>query len=179
MRSKVWRVAAVVGLGVAALIPLVLRSTSHRLIVKAYFTNAEGLRNGAPVRAAGVEIGTVKSVRVRPELRELPVEVVMVLSPPYEIKIPNDSVATLQTAGVLGGTYVEIDSAAASGPAIGNNAVLQSRPMAQMSTEQFFERLNKTLGILEKKNCDCGAAAESNTHSATAGGKSSSTKPTR
>lgn len=176
MRSRLLRVAAVVGLGVVALIPVVLRSTSHKLIVKAYFTNAEGLRQGAAVRAAGVEIGSVRSVRVRPELREDPVEIVMVLNSPYEIKIPNDSVVSTASEGVLGATYVEIETAAASGPAIGNNAVLKSRHMAQMSTEQFLEALSK---IFEKKHCDCGAQTEKPRRSATAAGQSPTTKPTR
>jgi ABC-type transporter Mla subunit MlaD len=55
--------------------------------VKAYFTNASGLRDGANVRVAGVDVGSVKSVRVRPELKEEPVEVVMVLNPRYEVSV--------------------------------------------------------------------------------------------
>jgi ABC-type transporter Mla subunit MlaD len=157
MRPKLFRIAALVGVAVVALLLFVLRPMGHRLTVKAYFTNAGGLRDGAQVRAAGVEIGSVRSVRVRPELKEEPVEVVMVLSPPYEIKIPNDSVVSLETAGVLGSTYAEIETAHASGPPIENNAVLKSRPIAEMSTEQFFEHLSK---ILEKRNCDCGTQTD-------------------
>ena len=176
MRPKLFRVAAIVGVTVAALLLVVPRSTSHKLIVKAYFTNAEGLRNGAVVRAAGVEIGSVRSVRFRPELKEEPAEVVMVINPPYEIKIPNDSVVSIRTAGILGEPYVNIDATAASGPAIGNNAVLKSRPAEQVSAEQLLERLSKDL---EKKNFDCGALPENTTRSATAAGKSSTSKPPR
>jgi phospholipid/cholesterol/gamma-HCH transport system substrate-binding protein len=176
MRPKLLRLAAIVGVTVVALLLVVPRSTGHKLIVNAYFANAEGLRVGAVVRAAGVEIGSVRSVRVRPELKEEPVEVVMVINPPYETKIPNDTVVSIRTAGILGAAYVEINAAAASGPAIGNNAVLKSRPIEQMSTEQFFDHLSK---ILEKKNCDCGAQTEKPTRSATAAGKSSTTRPTR
>ena len=68
---------------------------------------------------AGVEIGSVKSVRARPEMKEAPAEVVTELTPSYELKIPNDSIASLATAGVLGETYVEIDAAHASCAPIG------------------------------------------------------------
>jgi phospholipid/cholesterol/gamma-HCH transport system substrate-binding protein len=107
------RIVALVGVVVAALVVLFLgrHPFVHKTVVKAYFSNAMNLRAGAPVRVAGVEIGAVKSVRARPEMKEAPAEVVMVLTPSYELKIPNDSVASLATAGVLGETYVEIDAA--------------------------------------------------------------------
>ena len=176
MRPKILRVAALVAVAVVALLLVVLRPMGHKLTVSAYFTNAEGLRDGAQIRVAGVKVGSVRRVRVRPELKEEPVEVVMVLNPPYQINIPNDSVVSLETAGVLGSTYVEIDAARASGPPIGNNAVLKSRPVAQMSTEQFFEHLST---ILEKKNCDCGTQTESTTRSPPATMKIPSDKSTR
>src|ERR1700684_1396855 len=156
MRSKVLRVAALVGVAVVAFLLLVLRPMGHRLTVKAHFTNVYGLRDGAPVRAAGVELGSVRSVRLRPELKDGPVEVVMALHAPYEIRIPDDSIVSLETAGVLGETYVEIEAAGASGPLIVNDGILKSRPMEQMSTQQFLDNVNKiSEKILEKKNCDC------------------------
>jgi phospholipid/cholesterol/gamma-HCH transport system substrate-binding protein len=177
MRSKVFRVTALVGVAVVALLLVVLKPMGHKLTVKAYFANAGGLRDGASVRVAGVEVGSVRSVRVRPELKEEPVEVLMVVDPPYEVKIPNDSLVSVETAGVLGSTYVEIEAASASGPPIGNHAVLKSRPITQMSTQQFFENLNKVLE--KKKNCDCGIQTENTTHSRTSARKSPSDKPTR
>jgi phospholipid/cholesterol/gamma-HCH transport system substrate-binding protein len=152
MRRLSW-VVAFIGVGVVAL--LFVGSTGHKLTVKAYFMNASGLRDGANVRAAGVDVGSVKSVRVRPELREGPVEVVMVLNPRYEVKIPADSIAALETEGVLGPTYVEIDATGASGPPIATNAVLKTRPIVKLNTEQLVENLSKMLENLQKK-CGCG-----------------------
>jgi len=173
MRWKLFRVAAIAGIAIAALVLVLLKPKAHRLTVKAYFTNGEGLRDGAQVRAAGVEIGSVRSVRVRPELKENPVEVVMVLNPPYEINIPNDSLASLETAGVLGSSYVEIESAGASGPPIGTDGVLKTRAVTPMTTDQFFEHISK---ILEKKDCNCGAQTENSTRIPTATGKPSRDK---
>ena len=86
MRPKVLRISAFVAVAVAALLIVVVGHwpTAHRLTVRAYFSNVGGLREGATVRIAGVDIGTVKSVHVRPELGQEPVEVVMMLNPPYE-----------------------------------------------------------------------------------------------
>src|SRR5579872_7131107 len=83
MRRKVLRISALVAVAVAALLVLVVVGwpMPHRLTVKAYFSIVGGLHEGATVRLAGVDIGTVKSVHVRPELGQEPVEVVMMLNP--------------------------------------------------------------------------------------------------
>jgi len=163
MRRLFW-VVALAGVGVVAL--LFVRSMGHKLTVKAYFTNASGLRDGASVRAAGVDVGSVKSVRVRPELKEEPVEVVMVLNPRYEVRLPADSIVSLETEGVLGPTYVEIDATGASGPPIATNAVLKTRPIVKPTTEQLVESLSKMLENLQKKlenlqnKCGCGTQTD-------------------
>jgi phospholipid/cholesterol/gamma-HCH transport system substrate-binding protein len=160
------RIVALVGVVVAALAVLFLgrHPFVHKTVVKAYFSNAMNLRAGAPVRVAGVEIGAVKSVRARPEMKEAPAEVVMVLTPSYELKIPNDSVASLATAGVLGETYVEIDAAHASGAPIVTNAVLKTTPMTELSTQEMLEKFGK---ILSKK-CDCDSGRKGDTTDKTA-----------
>lgn len=159
MRSKILRVSGLVALAMAILIVVVVGHwrKPHQVTVKAYFGNVGGLRQGAKVRIAGVDIGSVDSVRVRPELGQEPVEVVMTSNPPYEIKIPRDSTVSLETAGVLGETYAEINTAYASAPPLGPNAVLKTEPTEQMTTQQFLEFVSK---ILEKKNCNCGVQNE-------------------
>ena len=154
MRPKVLPISVLIAVAVAALLIVVVGHwpTGHRLTVKAYFSNVGGLREGANVRIAGVDIGSVKSVHVRPELGQAPVEVVMMLNPPYEIRIPSDSTVSLETAGVLGETYAEINTASASGPPLGASAVLKTQATEQMTAQQFLESVSK---ILEKKNCDC------------------------
>jgi phospholipid/cholesterol/gamma-HCH transport system substrate-binding protein len=163
MRFKVLRICAVVAIAAIALLILVVGRwpIGHRLTVKTYFANVDGLREGAPVRIAGVNIGTVKTVRVRPELGQEPVEVVMTLNPSYEIRIPNDSTVSIATAGVFGETYAEINAASASGPPIGPNAVLATQRTEQISAQQILETVTK---ILEKKNCGCGVQNEKAEH---------------
>jgi len=163
MRSSVLRISGLVALALAGLLIVLVGHwhKAHSLMVKAYFGNVSGLHEGAKVRIAGVDIGSVKSVRVRPELGQEPVEVVMTLNPPYEIKIPTDSTVFLQTAGVLGETYVEINTADASGPPLGQDAALKSQPVEQMTSQQFLELVSK---ILEKRGCDGGLQNEKAEH---------------
>jgi phospholipid/cholesterol/gamma-HCH transport system substrate-binding protein len=153
MRWISLRVAAVAGLAVVVLIAVLLvkRPFAQKIVVKAYFANAMSLRAGAPVRLAGVDIGSVESVRARPELKEAPAEVVMVLTPSYELKIPNDATASLETAGVLDQTYVDIDARRASGAPIATDAVLNTVAIPQLTTQEVLEKFSE---ILSRK-CDC------------------------
>jgi phospholipid/cholesterol/gamma-HCH transport system substrate-binding protein len=93
-----------------------------------------GLRAGAPLGFAGVDRGSVKSVRAKPEVKNSPVEVVMVFNPRYELKIPNDSTVLLETAGILGETFIDLDAARATGPPIGANAVRKANSAANHGT---------------------------------------------
>jgi ABC-type transporter Mla subunit MlaD len=74
-------IAVVVVAAVGLVIALARPAKSH-LDVKCYFQDAQGLRVGAKVRLAGVEVGSVTSVSVRPELRDSPAEVTMFLQTP-------------------------------------------------------------------------------------------------
>lgn len=153
MNWRIFRIGAVfvaVALGLLALV-LSPHPFAHKLVVRAYFTNAMNLRAGAPVRLAGVEIGSVKSVRARPEAKESPAEVVMVLTPGYELKIPSDSTVSVATAGVFGETYVSIDSSHAFGAPIVPNGVLKTTPSAELST---LDILNKLDDITARFNCE-------------------------
>src|SRR5437879_13440000 len=91
---------------------------SPRLTLKSYFDNAQGLRNGAPVRLNGVDIGNVTNIRIVPDKskQQTPVEITMKLSTKYSYAIRRDSVTSLETAGVLAETFLDIDSLQARGP---------------------------------------------------------------
>jgi len=153
MNWKAIRVLSLITAVCAALVALLFigRPFSHKLILKAYFIDGRDLRPGARVRLAGVDIGSVESVRVRPELKEAPVEVVMVLKPTYELKIPNDSVAMLRNAGLLGGTYVAIDISGAMGPQLQKNGTLKTAPTTDATSEEMLKKIDE---VLKKKECD-------------------------
>ena len=97
---------------------------THKITLYSYFDNASGLRVGAPVRLEGVDIGNVQSIRVVPRHGLTPVRVAMRVSTKYERGIRTDSTAELSTQGVLGETFVDIDSRAATGPPATDGTVL-------------------------------------------------------
>jgi phospholipid/cholesterol/gamma-HCH transport system substrate-binding protein len=102
---------------------------SHRITLISFFDNASGLRVGAPVRLDGVDIGNVAAIRVVPDKDKqiTPVEVVMKVSTKYGFNLRRDSMTSLDTAGVLGETYLDIDSSQAIGPAANNGDILPTQ----------------------------------------------------
>ena len=102
---------------------------TRKIALVAYFDNAEGLRSGQPVDLQGVAIGNVTGVRVVSGRPGSPVQVTMKINNKYaqfihlgvkdakgnwvmtsDGKNINASVATIQTAGVLGESFMDIDS---------------------------------------------------------------------
>ena len=107
---------------------------THKILLKAYFDNAGGLREGAPVRLQGVDIGNVTRIRVVPDprLKLTPVEVRMKVNTKFHENLRRDSTTTLATAGVLGETYIDIDSAQAKGPEVQEGDTLPTREAPQI-----------------------------------------------
>jgi phospholipid/cholesterol/gamma-HCH transport system substrate-binding protein len=103
-----------------------------KIRLKSYFDDAQGIRNGAPVRLQGVDVGNVTSIRVVPDKPATPVEVVMKVSTRYGFNIRKDSVTTMATAGVLGETYINIDSSHAKGPSAGDGDTLATRETTEL-----------------------------------------------
>jgi len=100
-----------------------------RITIRSYFDNAQGLRVGAPVRLSGVDIGNVTRIRIVPDKDKqlTPVEITMKVSTRYIYGLRRDSVTSLETAGVLGETYLDIDSSQALGPPARDGDVLPTQ----------------------------------------------------
>ena len=111
--------------------------------LKAQFDNVAGLAAGADVQVGGVHSGTVHSI----ELPHKPGEQVTVLmdldKSTHEI-IKRDSVASIETAGVLGNQFVAISFGSAGQAEVKNGEIIQSEPPLEMS-----DLFKKTSGILD------------------------------
>lgn len=163
MYLRVAKIAIVVTVPLLLIFFLVPRGRQSPIALNIYFTNAMGLRAGAPVRLAGVDIGSVKSVQAIPELKQFPVKVVIAVSAPYPLRIPNDSTANLETEGVLGETYVDINATAASGPPIANGGTLKSIPVVQMNTRELVQKIADAMGKIRSA---CSSSSDSGKASA-------------
>lgn len=100
---------------------------TKKIFLKSYVDNASGLRPGAPVRLQGVDIGNVTRIRVVPGKEPYPVEVMMKITTKYMDAIRRDSIIQLSTAGVLGETFVDVDSTQAKGPVAQDGDTLPMR----------------------------------------------------
>jgi phospholipid/cholesterol/gamma-HCH transport system substrate-binding protein len=136
---------------------------SHRITLVSFFDNASGLRVGAPVRLNGVDIGNVAAIRVVPDKDKqlTPVEVVMKVSTKYGFNLRRDSVTSLDTAGVLGETYLDVDSAQAVGPVARDgdtlptqvhpdfNEVVRSSQSTLQNMDALLKRADRILAFAE------------------------------
>lgn len=156
------RVGVLVMVGMAVLIGLVFlmgRSTgglfAKKLVLRSYFANAAGLKDGAPVTLQGVTIGNVTRISVIPSRSPNPVEVRMQVGREFMNGLHADSTAGIAQAGVLGDSYVDIDSTRASGPPPANGAELKAvgSPTIQdviQSSQSSIEQVQQTLIKLDK-----------------------------
>ena len=103
-----------------------------KITILSYIDNAGGLRKGAPVRLQGVDIGNVTGIRVVPAKSPNPVEIQMKVSTRYQDFLKTDSKVELSTAGVLGETFVDIDSRGATGPAVKDGTVLEAQAVPDL-----------------------------------------------
>ncbi|MBU1086653.1 MAG: MCE family protein [Candidatus Omnitrophica bacterium] len=69
-----------------------------------------GVSKDAPVHVSGVAVGDVKDVKISYDTVKKKTQVILVLMINKNVKIPIDSVAYINTLGILGEKYVEIVS---------------------------------------------------------------------
>jgi phospholipid/cholesterol/gamma-HCH transport system substrate-binding protein len=74
--------------------------------LKARFTNIGQLKLRAPVKVAGVRVGSVSDIKLEPD--KLDALVTLSIDRHYD-KIPDDSAASVFTSGLLGDQYVSLN----------------------------------------------------------------------
>ncbi|SPE31357.1 exported hypothetical protein [Candidatus Sulfotelmatomonas gaucii] len=111
--------------------------------LKTQFDNVAGLAVGADVQVGGVHSGTVRSIAL-PHKPGDKVTVVMDLGKSTQEIIKRDSVASIETEGVLGNQFVAISFGSAGQAEVIDGETIQSEPPLLMA-----DLFKKTSGILD------------------------------
>ncbi len=116
----------------AACVFLVGRQESEfgsNYLVRSDFDNVAGLSEGADVRVGGIRKGTVRSIRL-PKTPDGKVVVTMDLVKETQAIVKLDSVASIQSEGLLGDKYVEISFGSEDAPRLkGGETIDSERPL--------------------------------------------------
>src|SRR5215467_9198206 len=100
---------------------------TSKITLVTYVDNTEGLKVGAPVALQGLTIGNVKDIKVVQGRQYDPVQVMMKVNTKYQFLLRKDTKATIETAGVLGESFMDLDSKQASGAQVKDGDVLESK----------------------------------------------------
>jgi phospholipid/cholesterol/gamma-HCH transport system substrate-binding protein len=118
-----------------------LFSSTYQL--KAQFDNVVGLDAGGDVRVGGVHVGTVHSILL-PHKPGEKVTIVMDLGKSTHQIVKQDSVATIETEGLLGNQFLAISFGSASAAEVRDGDTIASQPPLEMS-----DLFQKTSDILD------------------------------
>lgn len=145
------------------------RIFERRFTINAVFGTVSGLRAGAPVYVAGVNVGSVERLRFVPADTYQPtadepesdkpkpiglvgkVEVVMNVEQRFRDQIRADSVATIASVGLLGDKSIEISVGSTVQPVVDPGATLRSQDPLTLTEiieqiEPIRDKLDKILG---------------------------------
>ena len=112
--------------------------------MRSSFDNVVGLENGAPIRAGGVRVGTVKAIRL-PEKAGEKVNVILELEDSTRKIIKKNSVASIDTEGLLGNKYISVSFGSAESPLVQDGDVISGIPPMD-----FSDLAKKVSGIADQ-----------------------------
>ncbi|HUJ45892.1 MAG TPA: MlaD family protein [Rhizomicrobium sp.] len=136
--------ALVLGLVVALLWLTGAQYAQEYAYYQTYFSGSvSGLGSGTSVRYNGIEVGRVSKLNFDPNNPKM-VQVVMQIDP--KLQIHSDSVASIASQGLTGGSFVEIDGGSKSAPILkpqywGDIPKIRSKPSTLQQIEQTAPEL--------------------------------------
>lgn len=128
---------------------------SSNISIRARFASAGGLVVGNNVRYAGIQVGTVKKVKL---INDSTIEVIMLINKKYQSNIHKNAVASITTEGLIGNRIVNITPGSAAAPeveegdliwsrnAIDTNEMLETLSVSNQNVLEISEQLKTTVG---------------------------------
>lgn len=131
-------------IGIIAITFLALRMgdidlfNNDEYVIHAKFTSASGVKEGAYVEMAGVTVGKVKSIKFDPEDYLAVVDI----SLPKIIRIPDDSIASIRTAGIIGDKFIKISAGGSDTYVEAGMEIIETEPsinLEELISKYIFE----------------------------------------
>ncbi len=119
-----------------------LRLGSSTYEIKAVFSTVSGLKTKAPVAMAGVNIGEVQDIK----LKDGQAQVVLIVG--NDVKLEDDSVASIRTSGIIGDKYISIAPGASDNYIKPGGTIRETRP--PLDIEALISKF--AFGSIEKEN---------------------------
>lgn len=122
----------------------------------AHFSDVKGLASGAPVRLGGIAIGRVDEVGFSHDAEDSEVHVTLLINNSFLDRVKTDSVATIDTQGLLGDRFISLSSGN-SQARLAPGGTIQSATVADLdrvliraqqaveNTAQITEQINAAL----------------------------------
>ncbi len=119
--------------------------------VYAEFANVAGLQDGAKVRVAGMDAGEVKTIHV-PPTPSARFRVTLRIREDLHPLIRVDSVATIQTDGLVGNKFVQVEAGTDQAQTVAPNGTIRSREAFELSA--MLQRMDDTVELVNKTITD-------------------------
>lgn len=113
--------------------------------IKAVVTNVNGLVAGNNVRFKGIDVGTVKQIRI---FNDTAIHVVMSIDNKMRRHIKQNALASIGTDGLMGNKLININSQPGDAPPVEEGDVIQS--LKPIETDEMLRTLNVTNRTIEK-----------------------------
>jgi phospholipid/cholesterol/gamma-HCH transport system substrate-binding protein len=112
----------------------------------ASFSNIKGLITGAPVSLAGLTVGRVNAIIFSQDPRDKTIKVELKINKEVQDRIREDSLATIQTMGLLGDKYVEISLGSTDHPMLPDEGGIASANPIDLS--EYAAKVEETINVV-------------------------------
>ncbi len=136
-------VVLVVALGTAFILSEKRHVFEHETVFHTDFSEIQGLKEGAPVRVAGVNVGSVSRIDFITRNGKPLVEIDLKIARERCVQVRADSVARIDAQGLLGDKLIEISAGSPDQPQVQAGGMLPSTPPADF--DKMMRQANEVM----------------------------------
>lgn len=122
-------------------------------LVNAEFENIGSLRSGAAVRIAGVEVGKVTVISLKPNYNGFIAHVRLHINNCYN-NIPSNYLAAIETSGILGDSFIALQPSNLDIPSLYNSKYLHNGCTIELSNTSSAINLNSIINTFVSSSGD-------------------------